>query len=134
MTTPQPDKTVWPTLIYADATAAISFLVDTFGFVAALVVPGATTGMIDHAQLMWPEGGGVMLSSAGRPGNPFSMRPTGSASVYVVTDEPDRLYAQAVAARLPIVADLADEDHGSRGFSVSDPEGNIGSFGTYRGH
>ena len=28
---------------------------------------------------------------------------------------------------------LRDEDYGSRGFTVKDPEGNIWSFGTYRG-
>jgi uncharacterized glyoxalase superfamily protein PhnB len=28
---------------------------------------------------------------------------------------------------------LKDEDYGSRGFTVSDPEGNLWSFGTYAG-
>jgi uncharacterized glyoxalase superfamily protein PhnB len=31
------------------------------------------------------------------------------------------------------VRGLRDEDYGSRGFSVLDPEGNIWSFGTYAG-
>ena len=38
-----------------------------------------------------------------------------------------------VPAGAEIVAPLVDEDYGSRGFSVADPEGNIWSFGTYDG-
>jgi uncharacterized glyoxalase superfamily protein PhnB len=61
------------------------------------------------------------------------MRPIGGGSTYVVTDEPDRIYASALAAGASLVRDMAEEDYGSRGFSVRDPEGNIWSFGTYRG-
>ena len=32
-----------------------------------------------------------------------------------------------------IVRGLRDEDYGSRGFTVRDPEGNLWSFGTYWG-
>jgi uncharacterized glyoxalase superfamily protein PhnB len=32
-----------------------------------------------------------------------------------------------------LVRDLWDADYGSRGCSARDPEGNIWSFGTYRG-
>lgn len=130
--TPAP-KTVWPTMVYADAPAAIRFLVEAFGFEESLVVPGEAVGVVEHAQLRWPEGGGVMLGSADREGNVFSQRPTGTGSVYVVTDEPDRLFSRAMAADAELVRELRDEDYGSRGFSVRDPEGNIWSFGTYRG-
>ena len=57
----------------------------------------------------------------------------GAASVYVVTDQPDALLEQAKAAGAVVVRELRDEDYGSRDFSVTDPEGNIWSFGTYRG-
>jgi uncharacterized glyoxalase superfamily protein PhnB len=127
-----PAKTVWPTLNYADAPAAIRFLVDAFGFEERLVVPG-DDGVVEHAQLIWPEGGGIMLGTANREGNVFSQRPTGAASVYVVTDEPDALFGRATAAGAELVRELRDEDYGSRGFSVRDPEGNIWSFGTYKG-
>ena len=129
----RPPKTVWPTLVYGDAHAAIRFLVDVFGFEETLVVPGEAAGVVEHAQLRWPEGGGVMLGTADREGNPVSRRPTGSGSVYVVTDEPDRLFERATAAGVELVRELRDEDYGSRGFSVRDPEGNLWSFGTYRG-
>lgn len=126
--------TIWPTLLYADAPAAIDFLQNAFGFTTALVVPNdSDPSVIEHAQLRWPEGGGVMLGTSGREHNPFSARPTGAGSCYVVTDHPDEVHDRAVAAGAAIFAPLKDEDYGSRGFSVSDPEGNIWSFGTYRG-
>ena len=90
--------------------------------------------VIEHAELVWPEGGGVMLGSDDRDESPFSQTPTGGASVYVVTQQPDGLYERATAAGVELVRGLVDEDYGSRGFSVRDLEGNIWSFGTYRGH
>jgi uncharacterized glyoxalase superfamily protein PhnB len=51
----------------------------------------------------------------------------------VVTDEPDALHDRAVAAGAEVVAPLHDTDYGSRDFAVRDPEGNLWSFGTYRG-
>ena len=53
--------------------------------------------------------------------------------IYVVTDEPDALFARSTAAGAEVVQGLRDEDYGSRGFTVRDPEGNTWSFGTYRG-
>ncbi len=133
MTENRPAKTVWPTLNYLDARRAIRFLVDAFGFEETLVVPGEMPEIVEHAQLRWPEGGGVMLGTADREDNVFSQRPTGAASVYVVTDDPDKLFDRAMGAGAQLVRELRDEDYGSRGFSVRDPEGNIWSFGTYRG-
>ena len=131
MTTPAP--TIWPSFVYVDALEAVAWLRDTFGFVEVLVVPGEDPGVVEHAQLAWPEGGGVMLGSAGRDGNVFSQRPTGTGSAYVVTDRPDELHDRAVAAGVEILRAIQDEDYGGRGFSVRDPEGNIWSFGSYRG-
>ena len=50
-----------------------------------------------------------------------------------MTDEPDALFARAVAAGAEVIAGLHDTDYGSRDFAVRDPEGNRWSFGTYRG-
>lgn len=127
-------KTVWPTLVYEDPRAAIRLLVGTFGFEERITVPSEDDeSVIVHAQLRWPEGGGVMLSSAHREGNVFSQRPAGSGAVYVVTDDPDALYVRATRAGLAVVHEIQDEDYGGRGFSVRDPEGNLWSFGSYRG-
>ena len=127
------NPTVWPCINYRDARGAIAFLTDAFGFVESLVVPGETDDVVEHAQLTWPEGGGVMLGTADREGNEFSRMPTSAASVYVVTDDPHAVYARATAAGARVVREMRDEDYGSTGFSVRDPEDNIWSFGTYRG-
>ena len=125
---------IWPTLIYDDAPAAIDWLQQAFGFEVAIVVPNdSDPTVIEHCQLRWPHGGGVMLGSAGRPCNPFSERQTGAAGVYAVTPEPDALYDRCTAAGAAIFQELRDEDYGNRGFSVTDPEGNIWSFGYYAG-
>lgn len=135
--TPPPTATppiIWPTLHYADARAAIDFLERAFGFTATLVVANEHDDeVIEHCQMTGPEGGAIMLGTANRPGNPFSQRPTGQSSVYVVTTQPDALSERAVAAGAEVFHPLQDQDYGSRDFSVTDPEGNLWSFGTYRG-
>lgn len=131
---------IWPALIYADAPGAIRFLVEAFGFVETLVVPGDQHREIAHAELRWPEGGGIMLGSATKSdsasaatsaGDEFG-KPTRTSS-YVVTDHPDKLFQRAIQAGAEVVRELRDEDYGSRGFTVRDPEANLWSFGTYRG-
>jgi uncharacterized glyoxalase superfamily protein PhnB len=125
--------TVWPALRYRDARAAIRFLVEAFGFEERLVVPGEGDRDVVHAELRWPSGGGVMLGSTSHvEGMHEQMRP-GAGCCYVVTDEPDALFARATAVGAEVVQGLRDEDYGSRGFTVRDPEGNMWSFGTYRG-
>ncbi len=128
-TTPAPQ--VWPTLRARDARALIRFLVDAFGFEETAVY--GSGDRVDHAQLSWPPGGGIMLGSARDDSDdPWPLRP-GTFGAYVVTDEPDKLYARAVAAGAVVVRELATTDYGSREFTVRDPEGNRWSFGTYRG-
>ena len=128
-----PPKTIWPCLNYRDAHAAIRFLVEAFGFVETLVVPGEGEREVVHAELRWPEGGGVILGSAVEDGKEFERLPAGVSSIYVVTDQPDALYARAERAGAKVVRGLEDTDYGSRTFTVRDPEGNLWSFGTYRG-
>lgn len=129
-----PTTHIWPTLVYDDARRAIQFLQDAFGFTVSLIVANDTDeGIIEHAQLRWPEGGGVMLGSSGRPDNPFAARPTGHGAAYVVASNPDTVYGRAIAAGAEIFQPLIDETYGNRSFSVKDPEGNVWSFGTYGG-
>jgi uncharacterized glyoxalase superfamily protein PhnB len=132
MTNPNPPS-CWPCLTYEDALGAIKFLVDAFGFEERLVVPGEAEGEVVHSQLVWPQGGGVMLGSTAREDSVLAGQPAGASAVYVVTDEPDALFERAVAAGAEVMRGLRDEEYGSRGFTVRDPEGNIWSFGTYRG-
>ena len=124
---------VWPTTRCKDTRALIDFLVAAFGFEEQFTVPDEAGKGIIHAQIRWPAGGGVMLGDAER-GDAFHLSlPFGPVSIYVVTDQPDALHDRAVAVGATIVRGLRDEDYGSRGFSATDPEGNLWSFGTYAG-
>ncbi len=121
---------VWPCLAYRDAPAAIRFLTEAFGFVERARY--GSGDVVEHAELVWPDGtGGIMLASV-REGSEFAQS-AGTAVVYAVTAEPDLLFARAVAAGAEVVRGLKDEEYGSRGFTVRDPEGNLWSLGTYRG-
>ncbi|AGL18261.1 VOC family protein [Actinoplanes sp. N902-109] len=124
------NPTVWLTLQAHDAPALIDYYVETFGFVvAARYGTGAT---VDHAQLTWPEGsGGIMLGSH-RPGATWSREP-GTAGGYVVTADPAALYERVVQHGADVVRPPARTDYGATEFAVRDPEGNLWSFGDYRG-
>ncbi|MDQ3053845.1 MAG: glyoxalase, partial [Actinomycetota bacterium] len=43
------------------------------------------------------------------------------------------VYERAVAGGAEVAREMEEADYGSRGFTVRDPEGNLFSFGTYRG-
>jgi len=73
-----------------------------------------------------PAGGSIAdlaSSAAAKGGYP-------SYSVHIATDEPDALFARAVAAGARVVREVHDFPFGTRGFVVSDPEGLYRSFGT----
>jgi uncharacterized glyoxalase superfamily protein PhnB len=122
-----PPPTVWPTLKARDARGLIRFLVDAFGFEETVVYGDGDR--VEHAELAWPLGGGVMLGSADGSGDS-----DGSLTVYVVTDDTDALYERAKAAGAEVIREPNDTDYGSRDASFRDPEGNRWSFGTYAGH
>jgi uncharacterized glyoxalase superfamily protein PhnB len=128
------EPTVWPILTYRDARAAIIFLRDAFGFEeSAVYAREGDSSVVEHAEMRWPLGGGIMFGTASKDDSAFGTRLPGNDSVYVVCDDPGGLFERATAAGAEVVRGLADEDYGSRGFTVRDPEGNLWSFGTYRG-
>ncbi|MCX5043705.1 VOC family protein [Aldersonia sp. NBC_00410] len=121
---------IWPTLTYRNARAAIRFLVDVFGFVETAVY--GEGDVVEHAQLDWPGGGGLMLGSV-REESALRDLPPGVGSIYIVTDDVDELYRRAVAGGAQIVREPRDEDYGGRDFVCRDPEGVFWSFGSYAG-
>ncbi|MCT2589860.1 VOC family protein [Streptomyces sp. N2-109] len=124
-----PAPTVWPTLQAQDAPALIDFLTGTVGFLRTAVYRDGDR--VAHAELSWPEGGGVMLGSY-QPDAEWS-RPPGSFGAYVVTEHVDALYDRLRAAGATVTREITDQDYGSREFVIKDPEGNMWAFGTYRG-
>lgn len=107
----------------------IAFLTRAFGFSTRM--EHADGDVVYHAELTWtgPSGqiGGVMIGPTSAEGE----RHVGTAAIHVVTDDPDALFAQATAAGASVFRPLQDTDYGSRLFEVTDPEGNLWSFGTW---
>jgi uncharacterized glyoxalase superfamily protein PhnB len=134
--TQRPAPMVWHSLRYNDAPAAIDFLTNVFGF--ELVVSYRNPeddSIVDHAQLHWPEGGGIMLGSQRQSSEwPAS---TGHAAAYIVTDHAADIYQRVKQAGFQLLQELKvdeyDENTDSQSFSAVDPEGNMWSFGAYRG-
>jgi uncharacterized glyoxalase superfamily protein PhnB len=128
--TSRPDHNIWPGLTYDDPIAARTWLA-ALGFTEGVLV-GNGDGTVHHSEMIWPEGGRVMLSSSGRSDATFAS-PRGSGSVYVVVDDPDAIFGRAQDLGATVLRGMEDTDYGSRGFSIADAEGNRWSFGTYAG-
>jgi len=75
---------------------AWSLLVAAFGFEELVVYGEGDT--VEHAELTWAPGGGVMLGSMPAAGTAQERTSkTGTSSIYVLTDAPDALCARATA-------------------------------------
>ena len=121
------DPTMFSSLSYDDAPAAIEFLCDAFGFERHAVYTN-DDGTILHAELSYGNGA-VMLGSASA-NKPATRGRAGG--IYVVVEDPDAHCAQARAAGAEVMRDLNDTEYGSREYGAKDPEGNTWSFGTYQ--
>ena len=121
---------VWPSLAARNARALIDFYVEAFGFTISALY--GEEDHVDHCEILWPLGGGIMLGDEKTDRVEWALQP-GTFGVYLVTDNPDVLHDRALAAGATLLRGLNDTDYGSREFSVQDPEGNRWSFGTYRG-
>jgi uncharacterized glyoxalase superfamily protein PhnB len=127
--------TVIPCLRYRNASAAIDWLCDTFGFERQLVVPDHD-GSIAHAQLTFGNGMIMLGSIRESPYQRLTKQPDeiGGAetqSPYLVVADADSIYQRAKAAGARIEIDIKDEDYGGRGFSCRDLEGHLWTIGTY---
>lgn len=122
-----------PCLSYRDASAAIAWLKEAFGFTENMIVPGPE-GTIAHAQLSF--GSGIIMVGSERDDELKMRIPCDlggvTQSIYIVVANADAHYARAVAAGAEIVRELEDTPYGSRDYSARDPEGHIWNFGTYR--
>jgi uncharacterized glyoxalase superfamily protein PhnB len=133
MSEQQNNPGVWPCLTYDDAEAARVFLTEVFGFTETLTVRGADGSTIVHAELTWPEGGGVMYGSASEAQHPEMPVPTGIQWLCVATADPDAVHRRAVAAGATVVMEPYDTDYGARNVALADPQGHVWTFGTYTG-
>lgn len=132
----RPAPQIWHSLRYHDAPAALEYLTSVLGFrlVVAYRSPDDDT-VVEHAQLHWPEGGGIMMGSH-RDSPTWPMQP-GCGAAYVVTDRAAEVYERVRgAAGFELLQELSVDEYdagGGSSFGVRDPEGNLWSFGSYRG-
>jgi uncharacterized glyoxalase superfamily protein PhnB len=123
-------QNIWASVVSNDAQGLRDWL-SGLGFTEDLLIPGEGEGLIHHCQLDWPEGGRIMLSSAGERTTPC--RP-GTSSLHVVTVDPDAVMSRARALEATIVHELVNQtDYPSREFTVADPDGNHWTFATFAG-
>jgi uncharacterized glyoxalase superfamily protein PhnB len=119
-------QAIFPTLRYADASAAIRFLTSAFGFRVESVTSGPDN-TIAHAELSL-RGGVIMLGSKSTQPSIFDSE---RCCLFVAIEDPDEHHAQAVAAGAEIVMPLTDQEYGSREYAARDPQANVWVFGTY---
>jgi uncharacterized glyoxalase superfamily protein PhnB len=125
-------QTIFPSLRYRDARAAVDWLEQAFGF-ERVAVYDDDNGVVQHAEVRFGDSR-IMFGQVREPAaGEYSAiaPPPGTAALYAITDDPDALHDRAKAAGAEIVMSLRDQDYGSREFTARDLDGNIWTFGTY---
>ena len=120
-------QTVFPCLTFKDAKASFAWLERALG-AERLAVYEDDDGRVVHAELRIGEStimGGDEMAGA-------NATPAGVSVLYVVVDDADAAYERARSAGAD-VTEPVDQDYGSRDVTVTDPDGNRWSLGTYRG-
>ena len=112
---------VTPYLVAEDAARLIDFLVNAFGAVERLRIPGPD-GAIRHAEVV-TGGDAIMLCSVTPP--QFTLT---SAHINLYVADVDSTYARAVQAGAVSVQEPANQLYGDRGACITDPSGNTWSL------
>jgi uncharacterized glyoxalase superfamily protein PhnB len=121
---------LWHSLAVADADAFIAWLT-AVGFTEHATHRDEQDGsVVHHAEWIAPGGGGGVMFGSRREGG--ALDNVGRSAAYLVVPDPDDVVARAVAAGGTLDRPVVDNDYGGRGGSVSDPEGNHWSFGSYQ--
>ena len=122
---------VIPYLVYAYAPAAISFLVEAFGFELRFQMPGPD-GRVGHAELACADNVIMLASTVESMGHasPKDL-PAHHSSVMVYVDDVDAHHAQAKAAGAQVDAEPEDQFYGDRSYRAVDLEGHHWFFATH---
>ncbi len=121
------DVRLWHTLSFDDVDAMIAWL-SAIGFTEHSTYR-SEGGQVEHAEWLWPGGGGIMFGVRRHDG---VLEGTGPGAAYLVCEDPDAVFDAAVRAGATVQREMIDQDYGGRGGSVADPEGNHWSFGSYQ--
>lgn len=122
------DRNIWPLMTSIDALALRDWLAQ-LGFEEGVLIH--EDDRVEHSEMIWPEGGRIMVCTQ-REEDP-AIVPAGIGNVYVVTDDPEKVYRIAREMEATISGELMATDHGSREFTVRSPDGHSLTFGTYDG-
>jgi len=117
-----PDPQVVPYLLYADAGAAMDWLMKVLGFTER-ARDNNTDGTVRHAELLLDNGGVIMLGSPGPDfRGPAKLGAATQLQCITITDLPaHRERAQAVGAT---VSEVGTRANLARTYTVDDPEGH----------
>jgi len=117
----RPDPQVVPYLLYADAGAAMDWLIRVFGFTER--VRDRQSGTVRHGELLLDNGGVIMLGSAGAGfRGPAKLGEVTQLQCITISDFPaHRERAQAAGAQVSEVSIRAGR---ARSYTVDDPEGH----------
>jgi len=121
------NQTVFPCITFRDAKASFDWLERALG-AERIAVYEDDAGRVVHAEIRI--GASTIMGGDEHPG--ATATPPGVSVIYVVVDDADAAYERAKAAGAE-VTEPVDQDYGSRDVTVTDPDGNRWSLGTYRG-
>jgi uncharacterized glyoxalase superfamily protein PhnB len=119
---------LYPLLHYRDAFAAMDFLEHAFGFQRLSVVPRADGG-VQHAELALDQS---ILMIGGDDDDPRLPDRPGRGWIYVAVDDVHGHCETARRHGAQIITEPFDSEHGFRGYTALDPEGNQWHFGSHR--
>jgi uncharacterized glyoxalase superfamily protein PhnB len=121
---------VYPCLTYRDVRRAITWLQTAFGIRGEGLAPPGTVDdkPLDHALLRTP-GGGTILVESERPHELHGPH-AGHGWVYVTVTDADAHHQRAKAAGVPDLSEPHDFGDGFRGYTATDLEQNLWTFGT----
>jgi uncharacterized glyoxalase superfamily protein PhnB len=121
------NQTIFPCLTFKDAKASFEWLERALG-AERVAVHEDDEGRVAHAELR--VGDSLLMAGDERAGSRAT--PPGVSVIYVVVDDADAAYERAKAAGAD-VTEPVDQDYGSRDITVTDPDGNRWTLGTYPG-
>ncbi len=128
---------VIPSVLYRVANAGITWLVAVLGFREHSVYRDKS-GVVEHAELLFGEGGMLMLGTAGRNPEtaawnalPRELDGKSTGGVYLIVPDCTPVWERAQAAATEVLMPLRTMDYGGQAFTVRDMDGHIWSLGEY---
>ena len=125
-------RSVIPAVFYDDATAALVWLENVFGFEVRLCVTDSD-GAVSHAEMSYGDGR-IMVGPTGWvewAKSPKSLGGANSCNIHLNVDDIDAHCAHARDAGATITQEPADQFYGDRTYRAVDPEGHNWTFGQH---